>query len=84
MDNELKRRAPGSLGAVVDESVRDYLQTMSGEAIDDLYELVLSEVEAPMLERVLDYTGNNQSRAAAMLGLNRGTLRKKLRKYGLL
>ena len=46
--------------------------------------MVLSEVEAPLLRRVLDYTGNNQSHAATLLGLNRGTLRKKLRKYGLL
>ena len=73
-----------TLAAVVDESVRDYLRTMAGEPVDDLYEMVLSEVEAPLLRRVLDYTGNNQSHAATLLGLNRGTLRKKLRKYGLL
>ena len=83
MDNEPMHPAP-TLAAVVDDSVRDYLRTMAGESVSDLYEMVLSEVEAPLLERVLDYTGNNQSRAAAMLGLNRGTLRKKLRKYGLL
>lgn len=72
------------LGSAVDRAVRDYLRTMSGETVTDLYEFVLSEVEAPLLARVLDYTGNNQSAAAEMLGLNRGTLRKKLRKYGLL
>jgi Fis family transcriptional regulator len=43
----------------------------------------LSEVEAPLLEVVMQFTGGNQTRAAAILGLNRGTLRKKLRQYGL-
>ena len=72
-----------TLAAVVDESVRDYLRTMAGEPVDDLYEMVLSEVEAPLLRRVLDYTGNNQSHAATLLGLNRGTLRKKLKQHGI-
>jgi Fis family transcriptional regulator len=48
-----------------------------------LYELVISEIEAPLLAAVLKRTGHNQSRSSAMLGLNRGTLRKKLKKYGL-
>lgn len=50
----------------------------------NLYELVLSEVEAPLLEAVLKHTVGNQSAAATMLGLNRGTLRKKMKQYGLL
>jgi Fis family transcriptional regulator len=41
-------------------------------------------VEGPLLSCVLQHTGNNQSRAAQMLGLNRGTLRKKMRRYRLL
>ncbi len=73
-----------SLSSAVHVSVDEYLTAMEGEDVNDLYELVLSEVEAPMLQRVLDFTGNNQSATATMLGLNRTTLRKKLRKYGLL
>ena len=57
---------------------------MDDQDVSDLYDLVLSEVEAPLLACVLEYTGNNQSQTAAMLGLNRGTLRKKLRRYRLL
>lgn len=49
-----------------------------------MYQLVLSEVEAPLLEQVMKYTRNNQTKASTMLGLNRGTLRKKLKQYGLL
>jgi Fis family transcriptional regulator len=41
-------------------------------------------VEAPLLEQVMQYTRNNQTKASNMLGLNRGTLRKKLKQYGLL
>ena len=61
-----------------------YIADMEDQEITDLYELVLKEVEAPMLNSVLCHTGNNQSKTAAMLGLSRGTLRKKLRKYRLL
>ncbi|MCL4721111.1 MAG: Fis family transcriptional regulator, partial [Gammaproteobacteria bacterium] len=50
----------------------------------DLYELVLGEVEAPLFKTVLTYTGGNQSVAAEILGINRATLRKKLRHYQLL
>jgi Fis family transcriptional regulator len=46
--------------------------------------MVMSEVEAPLLEAVMRYTGNNQSKASIMLGLNRGTLRTKLKNYGML
>jgi Fis family transcriptional regulator len=46
--------------------------------------MVLAEVEAPLLEEIMHYTRNNQTKASQMLGLNRGTLRKKLKQYGLL
>ncbi len=42
-----------------------------------------TEVEAPLLEEVMTYTRGNQTRAAIMMGINRGTLRKKLKQYGM-
>jgi Fis family transcriptional regulator len=48
-----------------------------------MYELVLRQVEQPLLEAILEHTKGNQSKAAEYLGLNRGTLRKKLRTYNL-
>jgi Fis family transcriptional regulator len=45
--------------------------------------MVLREVEEPLFRAVLDYSSGNQCRAAAILGINRGTLRKKLRQFGL-
>tara|TARA_B110000285_G_scaffold113334_1_gene128593 strand:- start:4015 stop:4245 length:231 start_codon:yes stop_codon:yes gene_type:complete len=68
----------------VQEGVEEYLQMMGGEPVSDLYDMVMSEVEAPLLRSVLVFTNYNQSKSAEILGLNRGTLRKKLRKYHLL
>ncbi len=73
-----------TLRECVTSSLNDYLTKVESEHISELYELVLSEVEAPLLESIMQYTRSNQSKASAMLGLNRGTLRKKLKKYGML
>ena len=64
-------------------AIKNYLSTLNGNDVDDMYELVLSEIEAPMLEEVMQYTRGNQTRAANLLGINRGMLRKKLKKYGM-
>lgn len=64
--------------------MEDYLQMMGDEPVTGLYDMVLAEVEAPLLRSVLVFTNHNQSQSAEILGLNRGTLRKKLRKYHLL
>ena len=51
---------------------------------EKVYELVMAEVELPLIEATMEYTGNNQSRAAQILGINRGTFRKRLAFYGML
>ena len=68
----------------VRQSLENYLSQLKGQLPSNLYELILAEVEAPLMECVMEYTKNNQSRAAIVLGLSRGTLRKKLKMYGLL
>ena len=65
-------------------AVQSYFEHLDGQSVTDVYPMVLSEVEAPLLEEVMKYTRNNQTKASTMLGLNRGTLRKKLKQYGLL
>lgn len=80
----MEQRSEKSLAAAVEKAAKEYLDTMGDQQVTDLYELVLTEIEAPLIECVLQFTDNNQSRTATILGLNRGTLRKKLRKYGLL
>ena len=62
----------------------NYFSQVEPEHINDLYQMVLSEVEAPLLQMVMKNTRSNQSKASIMLGLNRGTLRKKLKQYDML
>jgi Fis family transcriptional regulator len=73
----------GSIAGAVQLAVSEYLQLLADEDVQDLYALVLSQVEPAVLASVLDHVGYNQSKAAQLLGLSRGTLRTKLRKYGL-
>ena len=68
----------------VETTLNNYFAQLDGAPVTDLYQLVQSEVEAPLLEQVLKYTRNNQTKASTLLGLNRGTLRKKLKQYDLL
>ncbi len=67
----------------VKNSIQRYLQDLEDTEPSDMYAMVLSQFEQPLLESVLEHTGGNQSRAAEYLGMNRGTLRKKLRIYDL-
>jgi Fis family transcriptional regulator len=68
----------------VRQALESYLVQLKGQSLKNLYELVLAEVEVPLLEAVMEYTKGNQSRAAILMGLSRGTLRKKLKIYGML
>ena len=80
-------QAPGSAGSLRDsvaEAVRSYLEELDGQMSTDVYQMVLAQVEAPLLEEIMAYTRNNQTKASLMLGLNRGTLRKKLKQYNLI
>ena len=66
-----------------ERALSDYFTSLNGSRPADLYDLVLREVEEPLFRVVLDYAEGNQSRAAGILGINRGTLRKKLKRLGL-
>jgi Fis family transcriptional regulator len=68
----------------IKHKTKQYLQQLNGhDEVSELYAMVMAEVEKPMLEAALEYTGYNQSKAAKALGLSRSTLRKKLDIYGL-
>ncbi|MBF6024150.1 DNA-binding transcriptional regulator Fis [Lysobacter niastensis] len=64
-------------------SIRRYLGDLNGSDTENLYEIALRELEIPLFAEVLEHCDGNQSRAAAMLGIHRATLRKKLKDYGL-
>ena len=67
-----------------EDALNDYFRSLNGDRPGDLYDLVIGEVERPLFKAVLEYTQGNQSQAAGILGINRGTLRKKLRTYSLI
>ncbi|WP_084155876.1 DNA-binding transcriptional regulator Fis [Halomonas halocynthiae] len=68
----------------VEASMKRYFAHLDGGDVSDLHAMVMAEVEAPLLASVLEYTQGNQTRTAEILGLNRGTLRKKLKHYALI
>ena len=61
-----------------------YFDNMGDQVPDNLYALIMTEMEGPLLDAVMRYCKGNQSKAAKILGINRGTFRKKLAYYGML
>ncbi len=84
MANKKDNNDRKSLHKHTEDALEVYFESLNGDRPGDLYELVIGEVERPLFKAVLDYTQGNQSQAAGILGLNRGTLRKKLRYYSLI
>ena len=72
------------LKELVRKHVDQYLEPLDGEIPQDLYDLVISQVEHALLEATLYQSNNNQSKAAEMLGISRGTLRTRMKLFGLL
>jgi Fis family transcriptional regulator len=76
-------RADSILSCHVRSALVDYFARLDGHGATNLYALVLSEVEQPLIRTVLEYCGHNQTQAAQILGLSRSTLRKKMTQYGI-
>lgn len=72
-----------TLSEHVKQAVELYFSQLNGHDAANLYAMVLSEVEKPLLETTLQQTGYNQTKAAKALGLSRSTLRKKLEYYAI-
>lgn len=77
-----RRKQP--LRASVQSALELYFRDLDGHDAEDVYEMVIGQVEQAMLESVMQHTRSNQTRAAEVLGINRSTLRKKLKQHGLL
>lgn len=82
--NYINANANFPLHTQVQIAVEQYLNALDGESPNGMYELFLGQLEKPLLEAVLRHTRGNQSKTAEILGLNRGTLRSKLKQYGLM
>ena len=73
-----------SLSEVTKRTVKDYLQLLGDQDATFLYRQVMDEVERPLLEALMKHTNGNQSRTASCLGINRATLRSKLKRHSLI
>lgn len=63
-------------------AVKGYLHAVNNKAVNlNLYQLIIEEIEAPLFRTVMEMTRYNQSKAARVLGVSRGTLRTKLKRY---
>jgi Fis family transcriptional regulator, factor for inversion stimulation protein len=71
------------LSACVRKMMKQYFNDLDGEHATSIYEMVIANVERPLLEVVMHHAEGNQTRAAELLGLNRNTLRKKLTQHGI-
>lgn len=69
------------LAQSVETLINRYLSSMKLSDIKNLHDLVLEQIEAPLFKAVIEHCRYNQSRAANMLGISRGTFRTKLKKY---
>ena len=68
----------------VTKAMRRYFNQLDHKNMpNNVYELVLKEIEQPLLKSVMKFANNNQSKAARILGINRTTLRTKLKKYNI-
>ncbi len=75
--------SPKPLSYHVDASLRRYFEELNGSQPNELYRLIMSEVEKPLFQSVLQHCQGNNSRAAEVLGINRATLRKKIQQYDI-
>ena len=82
-NQEQTNRPQTTLRDSVKQTMEAYLKQLDGHSTGQLYTMFQQEVETPLLEIVMAYVRGNQSKAAELLGINRGTLRKKLKMYGL-
>ena len=75
----MKKNLPDNIDTLLDQ----YFSDLDGDKPNAIYEMVINTVEKPLLLYIMNKAEGNQSKAAKMLGLNRNTLRKKLKQYTL-
>ncbi|GAA0411423.1 hypothetical protein GCM10009133_19810 [Cocleimonas flava] len=73
-----------SLSETTRDTVENYLMLLGDHDATFLYRQIMDEVERPLLEVLMQHTNGNQSRTAACLGINRATLRSKLKRHSII
>lgn len=79
----MKKAQSRKLCDCVENSLKQYFKDLNGKETSGVYQMVLTEMEKPLLAVVMKYAEKNQSKASRVLGINRNTLRKKLDLHGL-
>ncbi|MBI5739202.1 MAG: hypothetical protein HZA16_00645 [Nitrospirae bacterium] len=79
-DFDLKQRQPKSVGKFIETRLKGFMQNIKRLEKFNLYDMVIPEVEKSLIVMVMKETGGNQIRAARLLGINRNTLRSKIKK----
>jgi Fis family transcriptional regulator len=81
--HQLETSGDSELSSCVRKMMKQYFKDLDGEEATNIYDMVVANVERPLLEVVMHQARGNQTRAADLLGLNRNTLRKKLTQHGI-
>jgi Fis family transcriptional regulator len=71
------------IARIVRRTLDGYFRDLDGERPQAIYDMVIGCVEKPLIEVVLSRVGGNQTQAAELLGMNRNTLRKKIKVHGI-
>ncbi|MEZ4742558.1 MAG: helix-turn-helix domain-containing protein [Bdellovibrionota bacterium] len=83
-DNDLAIKLDGyALEAIVELKISRFLDQIGTYYPENLHSLIIRKVEKPLINQILRRTGGNQVHAARILGINRNTLRKKMKMYSL-
>lgn len=81
--NKIKKVKTSSLSKTIKSETLTYIDKMNGQGVSDLHNIFISEVEKSLISTVLDHLGGNVTKTASYLGINRGTLIKRIKDYGL-
>ena len=80
---KIKKTAVGSLSKTIKNETLAYISKMNGQGVSNLHNLFITEVEKSLISAVLSHLGGNVTKTAAYLGINRGTLIKRIKDYGI-
>lgn len=69
------------IASCIRKALGSYLNDLDGEKPVNIYNMVIHSVEKPLIEIAIQHTKGNQTQAAELLGINRNTLRQKMKQY---
>jgi len=75
--------SPTDLPTCINAKLKRYFRQLNGEKASNVFKMVINDVEPIVIKHVLEFTKQNQSEASRILGINRGTLKKKIELYKL-